>query len=109
MLDCHSPNEDMFLLFCRQMAQIVRIFVVFCQFLKIHPIFQVYLAFIAQEENALSALEPACMLLSLFVLHQKLFKGGSLIFCQDAGEGDQTFVERVLECTPSPKSHAPFP
>ena len=32
---------------------------------------------LAQEENAWSALEPACMLLSLLVLHQKLFKSGS--------------------------------
>ena len=32
-----------------------------------------------------------------------------LNFCRDAGEGDQAVVERVLEGTPSPKSHAPFP
>ena len=29
--------------------------------------------------------------------------------CRDAGKGDQAFVERVLEGTPSLKSHAPFP
>ena len=63
----------------------------------------------AQVENARSALEPTCMLLSLFVLHQKPFKGGSWNFWRDAGEGNQAFVERVLEGTPSPKSHAPFP
>ena len=66
-------------------------------------------AFKDQLENARSAFEPVCMLLSLFVLHQKLLKGGSWNFCRDAGEGDQAFVERELEGTPSPKSHAPFP
>ena len=48
------------------------------------------------------------MLLSLFVLHQKLFKGG-LKFLSGCGEGDQAFVERVLEGTPPLNHTHPFP
>ena len=102
-----------FCIFADRWRRFVGIFDVFCQFYKLHPIFQVYLAYKPQLENAWSALGPACMLLSLFVLHQKLFKSGSWNFCRDAvgggGGGGQAFVERVLEGTPSPKSHAPFP
>ena len=109
MLDCHLPNEDMFFHFCRQMVQICPHLCCFLSILKTTSNISSLASFYSSRENARSALEPACMLLSLFVLHQKLFKGGSCNFCRDAGEGDQAFVERVLEGTPSPKSHAFFP
>ena len=83
-----------FCIFADRWRRFVRIFVVFCQFYKLHPIFLVYLAFKAQLENTRGA---------------KIIQGRILKFCRDAGEEDQAFVERVLEGTPSPKSHAPIP
>ena len=63
MLDCHSPNEDMFFAFLQTDGADLSASMLFTvNFKKTHPIVQIQLAFLAQGENARSALEPACML-----------------------------------------------
>ena len=73
MLDCDSPNED----FMQTDGADLSASLLFSVNFKTTPNISSLASFYSPRRHARSALEPACMLLSLFVLHQKPFKGGS--------------------------------
>ena len=109
MLDCHSPKEEMFLRFCRQMVQICPHLCCFLSILKTTPNISSLASFYSSRRKCTERLGASLYALITFRATSNAIQGGSWNFCRDAGKGDQAFVERVLEGTSSPKSHASFP
>ena len=125
MLDCHSPNEDMFLNFCRQMVQICPHLCCFLSILKTTPnissLASFYLccflsilkttpnisslaSFYSSRRKCTKRLGASLYALITFRATSNAIQGRILKFCRDAGKGGQAFVERVLKGTrPLPK------
>ena len=103
MLDCHSPNEDMFLYFCRQVAQICP-HLCFLSILKTTPNVSSLASFYSTIRECTERLRASLRAFITFRATSKAIHGRILKFCWDAGEGGRAFVERVLEGTP-PLNH----
>ena len=111
MLDCHSTNEDMFFAFLQTDGADLSASLLFSvNFKNLHPIFQVYIAtcsFYSSRRKCTERLGASLHAFITFRAKSKAIQGRILKFLSGCGEGDQAFVERVLEGTPPPKSHAP--
>ena len=96
MLNCHSPNEDMFLHFCRQMMQFCPHLCCFLSILKTTLNISSLASLYSSRRNCTERLGANLYALITFrATSRRILK-----FLSGCGEGDQAFVERVLEGTP---------
>ena len=106
MLDCHSPDEDVFFLhFCRQMAQIGPHLCCFLSILKTTPNISSLASFYSSRRKLGASLHAFIT----FRATSKAIQGRILKFLSGCGEGDHAFVERELEGTPPLNHTHPFP
>ena len=92
MLDCHSPNEDMFLHFCRQMVQICPYLCCFLSILKTTPNISSLASFYSSRRKCTERLGASLYALITFRATSNAIQGRILKFLSGCGEGRQKIV-----------------
>ena len=85
MLDCHSPNEDMFLHFCRQMAQICPHLCCFLSILKTTPKISSLASFYSSRRKCTERLGASLYALVTFRATSNAIQGRFLSGCGEVG------------------------
>ena len=109
MLDCHAPNEDMFLHFCRKMVQICPHLCCFLSIFKTTPNILSLASFYSSRRKCTERLGASLYTLITFRATSNAIQGRILKTLSGCGEGGPSLCRKSAWGYPSPKSHAPFP
>ena len=103
MLDCHSPNEVMFLQFCRQMVQICPDLCCFLSILKTTPNISSLASFYSSRRKCTERLGASLYALITFRATSNAIQGRILNFLSGCGEGGPRLCRKSTRGYPLPK------
>ena len=103
MLDCHSPSEDMFLHFCRQMVQICPHLCCFLSILKTTPNNSSLSSFYSSRRKCTERLGASLYALITFRATSNAIQARILKFLSGCGEGGPSLCKMSTWGYPLPK------